>query len=53
MDEEHPNPHDETTKTLMRYYFYISHDKSHDNYFVQHCLLLDCDNIVASGFRPS
>ncbi len=40
MRNPHPNLHDETTKTLMKYYFYISDDKSHDNYFVQHCLLL-------------
>jgi len=24
----------------MKYHFYISNDKSHDNYFVQHSLLL-------------
>jgi hypothetical protein len=37
----------------MRYYFYISDDKSHDNYFVQQCLLLDWDNKVTNGFRPN
>jgi len=29
-----PNPNDESTKTLMKYYFYIFYDKSHDSYFV-------------------
>ncbi len=30
----------------MKYHIYIFDDKTHDNYFVQHCLLLQ------SGFKP-
>jgi hypothetical protein len=36
----------------MKYYFYISDDKTHDNDFVQHCLLLHWKDIVNGGFRP-
>jgi hypothetical protein len=35
-----PNLHDESNKTLMKYYFYISDNKSHDSYFVQHYLII-------------
>jgi len=31
---------DEDSKTMMRYHFYISDEKTHDSYLVQHCLLL-------------
>ncbi len=48
----HLDLHDETSQTCMKYYFYISNDKSHDNYFVQHCLLLHWEDIVNSGMRP-
>jgi hypothetical protein len=34
------DPHGETSNVIMKYHFYISNDKSHDSYFVQHSLLL-------------
>jgi hypothetical protein len=36
----------------MKYHFYIFDDKTHDNYFVQHCLLLHWEDIGKSGFKP-
>jgi hypothetical protein len=49
-----PNPDldDENSKTFMRYHFYISDVKTHDNYFVQHCLFLHWDDTINGGFRP-
>ncbi len=35
-----PDPNDEDYQVLMKYHFYISNGKSHDDYFVQDCLLL-------------
>jgi hypothetical protein len=35
---------------MMRYHFYISDDKTHDNYFVQHCLLLRWEDTMKNGF---
>lgn len=43
---------DEDSKTMMRYHFIIYDDKSHDNYFVEHCLLLHWEDIVKNGFTP-
>jgi hypothetical protein len=48
----HPDPNDESTKNIMTYHFYISDDKLHDSYFVQHCLQLHWDSVVESGFIP-
>jgi len=47
-----PNPDldDDDSKTIMRYHFYISNDKNHDNYFVQHYLLLHWEDIMKGGF---
>lgn len=36
----------------MEYHFYISDDKKHDSYFVQHCLQLHWDSLTEGGFRP-
>ena len=47
-----PNPMDPTTNTMMRYNFYISDDKSHDSYFVQHCLNLHWKSLHDFGFYP-
>jgi hypothetical protein len=47
-----PDPTDESSKTVMKYHFYISDDKKHDSYFVQHCLMLHWKSLVASGFIP-
>ncbi len=46
-----PIPNDEDSKVLMKYHFYINDDKTHDSYFVQHCLLLHWENMVDSGFQ--
>jgi hypothetical protein len=35
-----PNLDDEDPKIVMSYHFYISDDKTHDSYFIQHCLRL-------------
>ncbi len=43
---------DEDSKTMMRYHFYISDEKTHDSYLVQHCLLLHWEDIMKSGFTP-
>jgi len=32
--------HDPNFRILMKYHFYILDEKSHDNYFVEHCLVL-------------
>ncbi len=34
------DPDDENSNITMKYHFYIFDDKTHDSYFVQHCLLL-------------
>jgi hypothetical protein len=49
-----PNPDldDGNSNTIMRYYFYISNDKTHDSYFVQHYLLLYWEDTMNHGFRP-
>jgi hypothetical protein len=49
-----PNPdlEDESTRSIMTYHFYISDDKLHDSYFVQHCLLLHWDSMVGASFIP-
>jgi hypothetical protein len=49
-----PNPDldDENSITLMRYHLKISDDKTHDNYFVQHCLLPHWEDTMNGGFRP-
>jgi len=51
---QNPNldPNDESFWTIMTYHFYISDDKQHDSYFVQHCLMLHWDDLVATGFVP-
>lgn len=36
----------------MEYHFYISDDKKHDSYFVQHCLQLHWDSVLEGGFTP-
>ena len=46
------DPTDESTKNIMQYQFYISDDRKHDSYFVQHYLELHLDSIVESGFTP-
>jgi hypothetical protein len=46
-----PNPNDEDLKTIMRYHFYISDDKTHVNYFVQYCLLLHWEDMEKGGFK--
>ncbi len=48
-----PNLHDERNKTLMKYYFYVYDDKSHNSYFVQDYLILHYEDVVNSGNRPS
>ena len=47
-----PDPNDESTRNIMEYHFYISDDKKHDSYFVQHCLMLHWDSLVDGGFTP-
>lgn len=47
-----PDPNDESSKTLVNYHFYISDDRKHDSYFVQHCLMLHWDSLEESGFKP-
>ena len=48
-----PDPDDESTRNIMTYHFYISDNKLHDSYFVQHCLImLHWDSVVESGFIP-
>jgi hypothetical protein len=34
----HADPLDDDSKTLLKYNFYVSNDKTHDNYFVLYCL---------------
>lgn len=48
----HPDPEDESTRNIMQYHFYISDDRKHDSYFVQHCLQMHWDSIVEGGFTP-
>jgi len=45
----HPNPNDENSNTIMRYNFYISDDKTLDNYFLQNRLLLDWEDVTGCG----
>jgi hypothetical protein len=45
-----PNPHDEDLEVLMNYHFYINDDKSHDNYFIQHCMLSHWQSMVDNNF---
>ena len=45
-----PNPLDPSTNTLMRYNFYISDNKIHENYYVQHCLNLHWQSLHESDF---
>ena len=47
-----PDPNDDSSKTLVKYHFYISDDRKHDSYFVQHCLMLHWDSLEESGFKP-
>ena len=46
------NPANPSSMTLMKYNFYISDDKSHDSYYVQHCLNLHWKSLHDSGFYP-
>lgn len=46
------HPNDEDINTIMRHHFYICDDKTHDSYFVQHCLFLHWEDIVKDGFKP-
>jgi len=48
-----PNLDDENLNTTMRYHLYISNEKTHDKYFVQHCLLLHWEDLVKGGFGPN
>lgn len=52
MKNPNPNPNDENSSIVMKYHFYISDDKTHDNCFVQHCLLLHWKDTMNGGFRP-
>ena len=47
-----PDPEDASTRNIMQYHFYISDDKKHDSYFVQHCLQMHWDATVEEGFTP-
>ena len=42
----HRDPHDDSTRNITSYHFYISDDMKHDSYFVQHCLLLHWESVV-------
>jgi hypothetical protein len=46
--------HDETNfDVIMKYHFYIFDAKSHDNYFVQHSLLLHWQSVLdGKCFHP-
>jgi hypothetical protein len=48
---QNPNldPNDEDFKIVMKYHFYISNDKTHDSYFVQHYLFLHWEDTVKVG----
>ena len=46
-----PNSNDDSTKTLVNCHFYISDDRKHDSYFVQHCLILHWNSLEESGFK--
>jgi hypothetical protein len=37
----------------MKYHIYISNDKSHDNFFVYHCLLLHWQSVLDKSFQPA
>jgi hypothetical protein len=50
VNNPNPNPKDDSTRSIRTYYFYISNDKLHDSYFVQHCLILHWDSVVKAGF---
>jgi hypothetical protein len=52
MRNSNPDLDDGNSNIIMGYYFYVSNDKTHDNYFVQHYLLLHLEDIVNGGFRP-
>ncbi len=42
--------YDETNSdVIMKYHFYIFNDKSHDNYFMQHSLLLHWQSVLDGG----
>jgi hypothetical protein len=42
--------HDPNSCILMKYHFYILNEKSHDNYFVEDCLVLHWQDMVDSEF---
>lgn len=50
MQKLNPDLHDLNSHILMKYHFYIQDEKSHDNYFVEHCLVLHWQNMVDNGF---
>ena len=48
------NPDDPKSKRLQtQYHYYISDDRVHDSLYVQHCLLLHWQSMVAVGNIPS
>jgi len=34
MQNPNPDPNDASSRTIMKYHFYVSDDKQHDSYFV-------------------
>jgi len=47
-----PDPTNPNTNALMKYHFYISNDKKHNSYFVQHYLNLHWKDLHQSSFHP-
>ena len=37
------------SKFFMKYNLYVSDNKTHDNFFVQHCLTLHWENLKSTG----
>jgi hypothetical protein len=53
MQKLNPNPHDPNSCILMKYHIYIRYEKSHDNYFVEHCLVLHWQDMVDMDFAKT
>jgi hypothetical protein len=49
-----PDWHAENDEPLLlkEFHYYVSDDKTHDSLFVQHCFMLNWDDVKSQGFMP-